>query len=216
MSSEPVLLEVGEEAGVERPGWIGGGKRFIEIPSREQLELGVRRVEGMVRAHAAVRVFDAILDRLEYGVLEDRYVGGGRPAYRPQLLCKLLFWAAHEGIRSAREIARRLHHDLNSMWLAHEVKVDHQTLSDFRRTFAEELKALFVQTVALGVQVGLVRFGWLAIDGTKIAAHARRGCVRRRSFRRCCRGWKGGSRSGWRRARRRMRRRTRCWERRGG
>jgi hypothetical protein len=72
-------------------------------------------------------------------------------------------------------MARRLHYDLNFMWLAHGVRVDHQTLSDFRREFAEEFKALFVQTVALGVQLGLVRFGWLAIDGTKIAAHARRG-----------------------------------------
>jgi len=175
MTSEAVLLEVAEAAGgVGVSKRIRGGKRFIEMPSREQLEFGVRRVEDMVAADAPVRVFDAILDGLDYGALEDRYVGGGRPGYPPKVLCKLLFWAAHEGIRSAREIARRLHYDLNFMWLAHEVKVDHQTLSDFRRAFAEEFKALFVQTVALGVQLGLVRFGWLAIDGTKIAAHARR------------------------------------------
>jgi len=176
MSSQPALFEVAEGAdGVGSPRRIRGGKRFIAIPGRDQMALEVRRVEDMVLADRPVRVFDAIMDRLDYGALEDGFVGGGRPAYAPRFLCKLLFWAAHEGIRSAREISRRLHSDLNFMWLAHEVKVDHQTLSDFRREFGAQFKALFVQTVALGIEVGLVRFGWLAIDGTKIAAHARRG-----------------------------------------
>ncbi|MBM3477427.1 MAG: hypothetical protein FJX75_29505, partial [Armatimonadetes bacterium] len=60
MSSQPALLEVAEEVGEGGPRRIHGGKRFIEIPSREQLEFGVRRVEDMVAADAPVRVFDAI------------------------------------------------------------------------------------------------------------------------------------------------------------
>ena len=60
------------------------------------------------------------------------------------------------------------------MWLAHEVRVDHEALSDFRRRFRKELKGIFKQTVQLAKRMGLVGMELGAIDGTKIAADAAR------------------------------------------
>lgn len=155
-------------------GRVCGGKRFIEKGSRDQMSLVVRCVDDMVAPDAYVRVLDEVMDELEYSALEAKYRGGGRPAYRPDLLCRLWVYAFSVGVRSAREVSRRLETDLGFMWLAREERIDHETLSDFRRKFGAELKGIFRQTVLLGRAAGLVSLEHVAIDGTKIAANAER------------------------------------------
>jgi len=49
---------------------------------------------------------------------------------------------------------------------------DHWTLSEFRRRHLGGLKGLFLQTVKLAQQAGLVKLGQVAIDGTKLQASA--------------------------------------------
>ncbi|GAJ00854.1 unnamed protein product, partial [marine sediment metagenome] len=122
-------------------------KRFIEVPGRDQLCFETRCTEDFVAEDAPVRAIDEIMERLDYSVFEQRYPGGGRPAWRPQLLAKILLFAYSEGIRSAREISRLLERDLHLMWLAHEQQIGHQRLSEFRRLFEAELAELFKQTV---------------------------------------------------------------------
>lgn len=149
-------------------------KRFIEVPGRDQLCFETRCTEDFVAEDAPVRAIDEIMERLDYSVFEQRYPGGGRPAWRPQLLARILLFAYSEGIRSAREISRLLERDLHLMWLAHEQHIAHQRLSEFRRLFEAELAELFKQTVRLALEMGLTTLGLVAIDGSKIAANARR------------------------------------------
>ena len=149
-------------------------KRFMEVPGRDQLSFQPRCTEDFVAESAAVRVIDEIMERLDYSAFEQRYPGGGRPAWRPKLLAKILLFAYSEGMRSAREISRRLERDLHLMWLAHEQRIGHQRLSEFRRLFEAELAELFKQTVRLALEMGLTTLGLVAIDGSKIAANARR------------------------------------------
>jgi transposase len=155
-------------------GRVRGGRRFIEKRSRDQLGMEIRCVDDMVASDAYVRVVDAVMDELDYSAFEARYRGGGRPAYRPDLLCRLWVYAFSVGVRSARELSRRLETDLGFLWLAGEERIDHETLSDFRRRFGNELKGIFRQTVVLGCRAGLVGLGHVVIDGTKIAANAER------------------------------------------
>jgi len=170
----------GEESGMGPGGpWVGGGrvrggKRFIERRSRDQMSMEIRCVDDMVASDAYVRVLDAVMNELDYSAFEARYRGGGRPAYAPDLLCRLWVYAFSVGVRSARELSRRLGTDLGLMWMAREEQIDHETLSDFRRKFGDELKGIFRQTVVLGCEAGLVGLWHVAIDGTKIAANAER------------------------------------------
>lgn len=169
---EDLVSEPGEPSvGVCR---VRGGKRFIERRSRDQIGLEIRCVDDMVASDGYARVLDAVMDELDYSAFEARYRGGGRPAYRPDLLCRLWVYAFSVGVRSARELSRRLETDLGFMWLACEERIDHETLSDFRYKFGAELKGIFRQTVVLGCSVGLVGLAHVAIDGTKIAANAER------------------------------------------
>lgn len=161
------------ESGAVRPP--RNGKRFIEVPGRDQMSLQVRSTEDMVPEGAAIRVFEKLMSALDYSAFEEHYRGGGRPAWPPWLMVSILVWAYSQGMRSAREISRRLESDLNLMWLAHERKLAHQRLSDFRRRFADELAELFVQTVQLAQQLDVAEaLGLVAIDGSKVRANASR------------------------------------------
>ena len=50
----------------------------------------------------------------------------------------------------------------------------HRTIRDFRAFHLKELADLFVQVVRLAREMGLVKLGTIAVDGTKVKANASR------------------------------------------
>ncbi len=50
----------------------------------------------------------------------------------------------------------------------------HRTIRDFRALHLSEFTQLFVQVVRLAREMGLVKLGTIAVDGTKIKANASR------------------------------------------
>ena len=162
------------EPSEETASAIRGGKRFIDVPGRAQLSYDTWCLKQLVPEDAFVRVLDAILDRLDFTAFEAAHPGGGRPAHPPRLICKLLIYGYSQGVRSSRELSRRLERDQHVMWLAHGMKIDHEIFSDLRKDFKDLFKDIFEQTLRLAASLGMVGFGHISIDGTKIAAHARR------------------------------------------
>jgi hypothetical protein len=51
---------------------------------------------------------------------------------------------------------------------------DHDTIATFRRRFLKEIEGLFVQVLALAREMGMLKMGTVALDGTKIHANASR------------------------------------------
>jgi hypothetical protein len=51
---------------------------------------------------------------------------------------------------------------------------DHDTIATFRRRFLAEIEALFVQVLSLAREMGVLKMGTVALDGTKIHANASR------------------------------------------
>ena len=51
---------------------------------------------------------------------------------------------------------------------------DHDTIATFRRRFLKEIEGLFVQVLALAREIGMLKLGTVALDGTKIYADASR------------------------------------------
>ena len=58
--------------------------------------------------------------------------------------------------------------------LAAENHPAHRTISDFRALHLSELSGLFVQVLKLARELGLIKLGTVAIDGTKLKANASR------------------------------------------
>lgn len=141
------------------------------------MTFSVRMTDDLVAEDALVRVIDAIVDRLDFAAFERQYPGGGKPAFHPRFIGKLVIFGICNSVLSARELSRRLDFDTRFMWLAHETRVDHEVFSDFRRRFKEPLKDLFKDTVKLARELGLLSLGHVAIDGSKIAASAKRSAL---------------------------------------
>ena len=75
---------------------------------------------------------------------------------------------------SSRKIARKLHEDVAFRVLAARNFPAHRTIRDFRALHLKELSELFVQVVRLAREMGLVKLGTIAVDGTKVKANASR------------------------------------------
>ncbi len=51
---------------------------------------------------------------------------------------------------------------------------DHDTIAAFRRRFLPQIEALFVQVLEVAREMGVLKLGTVALDGTKIHANASR------------------------------------------
>jgi transposase len=100
--------------------------------------------------------------------------GHGHPAYDPTKLLGVLLYAYVIGVRSSRQIQRRCQEDLAFRVLAANTAPDHVTIARFRVRHQQALAGFLVASLKLCAAAGLVHLGLVALDGTKVAANARR------------------------------------------
>jgi transposase len=98
--------------------------------------------------------------------------GHGHPAYDPKLLLGVLLYGYCLGVRSSRQLERRLHEDLAFRVLTANQTPDHVTIARFRARHEQALAGFLVQSLKLCAAAGMVRVGTVALDGTKLAANA--------------------------------------------
>jgi len=123
--------------------------------------------------HLAYFVSD-LVDSFDLSAIEAEYEDQprGAPPYHPAMMVKVLLYAYCTGVFSSRKIARRLIEDLGFRVLAAGNTPDFRTLSEFRRRHLQALGGLFHQVLRLAQQAGMVKLGYVALDGTKIRANA--------------------------------------------
>lgn len=131
--------------------------------------------DWLPRGHLAYFIGDTV-DALDLSAFYVRYAGGGarNQPFHPAMMVKLLVYGYATGVFSSRKIERRLHEDLAFRMLGAGNFPKHRTIRDFRALHLLELSDLFVQVVKLAREMGLVKLGTVAIDGTKIKANASR------------------------------------------
>jgi transposase len=96
----------------------------------------------------------------------------GQPPYDPRMMMKVLVYAYCVGVYSARKIQQRLAEDVAFRVLAAGNEPDFRTIADFRKIHLEALKGLFEQVLKMALEVGAVKLGRVALDGSKIKANA--------------------------------------------
>ena len=131
--------------------------------------------EWLPEGHLAYFINDTV-DSLDLQAFHARYAGGGsrNQPFHPALMVKVLIYGYATGVFSSRKLARKLHEDVACRLLGAGNFPAHRTLSDFRAFHLKELSDLFVQVVRLAREMGLVKLGTIAVDGTKIKANASR------------------------------------------
>jgi transposase len=115
-----------------------------------------------------------IIDRLDLQKFYARYEGDGRrnQPYDPALLVKVMVYGYATGVFSSRKQAKKLYEDVAFRLLGAGNFPSHRTICDFRLQHLPELKELFVQIARLAKELGLVKLGTIALDGTKVKAQA--------------------------------------------
>jgi len=142
---------------------------------REQLVLFSSTLEERIPVDHPVRLLDEILDQLDWTDWEAAYVGTlGQPPIHPSILCKVLLFAMSRRIRSSRQIEYAVEHSVDFIWLTSGRKLDHSTLSLFRRKNEKQLKDIYRQMVQLAISLGVAKLSELCIDGTRVRADASR------------------------------------------
>jgi transposase len=113
---------------------------------------------------------DGVLDLSP--IYDDYTEGRGYPPYDPRLMVRLLLYGYTTGMRSSRGIARRCVDDVAFRYLAAGQSPDFRSIAKFRRRHLDALAGLFLQSLRLATQMGLVKMGRVALDGTKLRANA--------------------------------------------
>jgi transposase len=131
--------------------------------------------DWLPQGHLVYFINDTV-DALNLKAFYAKYEGGGsrNQPFHPAMMVKVLVYAYATGVFSSRKIERRLHEDLAFRLLAAGNFPRHRTICDFRAFHLKELADLFVQVVKLAREMGLVKLGTVAIDGTKVKANASR------------------------------------------
>ncbi len=127
----------------------------------------------MPEGHLAFFLSDTI-DALDLSAFDQRYgdAGPGNQAFDPRMMLKVLVYAYATGTFSSRKIAAKLHEDVAYRVLGSENFPAHRTISDFRKRHLAEFNDLFVQIVQTAQELGLVKLGTVAVDGSKVRANA--------------------------------------------
>src|SRR6476469_8824842 len=129
--------------------------------------------EWLPEKHLARFVVE-VIDGLDLRVMSGSYRGSGSASYHPSLLLGILVYGYATGVFSSRKLERATYDSVAFRFIAANQHPDHDTIAAFRRRFLQEIEGLFVQVLAVAREMGVLKMGTVALDGTKIHANASR------------------------------------------
>jgi transposase len=123
--------------------------------------------------HLAYFVSD-LIDQLDLSVIEGYYEQEerGYPPYHPRMMTKILVYGYCVGVFSSRKLEKHLQEDVGFRVLAAGNEPDFRTISDFRKLHLAALEGLFQQVLRMALELGAMKLGRVAIDGSKVKANA--------------------------------------------
>ena len=129
--------------------------------------------EWLPERHLARFVVE-VIEGLNLTAMSKSYRGTGSASYHPAPLLGLLVYGYATGVFSSRKLERASYDSVALRFIAANDHPDHDTIATFRRRFLKEIEALFVQVLLLAREMGVLKLGTVALDGTKIHANASR------------------------------------------
>jgi transposase len=129
--------------------------------------------EWLPEQHLARFVVEVIAG-LDLRAMLGSYRGSGEASYHPTVLLGILVYGYATGVFSSRKLERATHDSVAFRFVAANQHPDHDPMATFRRRFLVEIQTLFVQVLQLAREIGVLKLGTIALDGTKIHANASR------------------------------------------
>ncbi|GAC1507634.1 MAG: hypothetical protein NVS1B6_15230 [Steroidobacteraceae bacterium] len=129
--------------------------------------------EWLPERHLARFVVEVVAG-LDLRAMTGSYRGSGEASYHPALLLGLIIYGYATGVFSSRKLERASYDSVAFRFIAANEHPDHDTIAAFRRRFLKQIEALFVQVLDVAREMGVLKLGTVALDGTKIHANASR------------------------------------------
>jgi len=129
--------------------------------------------EWLPERHLARFVVEVIAG-LDLRAMTGSYRGSGEASYHPELLLGLIIYGYATGVFSSRKLERATYDSVAFRFIAANEHPDHDTIAVFRRRFLKPVEALFVQVLGVAREMGVLKLGTVALDGTKMHANASR------------------------------------------
>ena len=148
---------------------------YIPYQPEQQQLLPNALQDWLPEGHLAYFISDTV-DSLDLSAFHARYAKQGprNQPFHPAMMVKVLVYAYATGTFSSRKMGKKLFEDVAFRVLAADNFPAHRTIRDFRALHLEEFTQLFTQVVRLAREMGLVKLGTIAVDGTKVKANASR------------------------------------------
>ena len=148
-------------------------KTYKAYQPLQDLLLPASLKDWLPEKHLAYFVSD-VVDELDQSGIEAVYEKDlrGQPPYDPRMMTKLLVYGYCVGVYSARKMQQRLNEDVAFRVLAAGNAPDFRTIADFRKIHRETLKGLFEQVLKMALELGAMKLGRVALDGSKVKANA--------------------------------------------
>jgi transposase len=137
---------------------------MVVINYQDQLQAGTFE-------HAIHHLIDSNLD---LSIFYPNYQNdnGGRPAYDPAILLKIILFAYSKGITSSREIEWCCNTNIIFKALSCDTTPHFTTVADFVSGHSDQIEKLFEQILLVCHEQGLLGNGLFAIDGCKMPSDA--------------------------------------------
>ena len=129
--------------------------------------------EWLPERHLARFVVE-VIGGLDLRSMTGSYRGSGEASYHPELLLGLIVYGYATGVFSSRKLERASYDSVAFRFIAANEHPDHDTIAAFRRRFLKQIETLFVQVLSVAGEMGVLKLGTVALDGTKIHANASR------------------------------------------
>jgi len=139
--------------------------------SQDQMFLLPPSLSDFIHEDHPAHLINELVNGLDLSPLEARYGVMGQPAYAVRLMLKVILYGFTVGVFSSRKLARACQENLAFQYLAGMERPAFKTFIEFRRRHRDDMKGVFVQTVKLAQEMGLVLLGRVALDGSKVTAN---------------------------------------------
>ena len=146
-------------------------RKFKTVDYGAILQEPVALSECVPEGHLA-RFVVAAIAQLDMTAFYERYGARGGEAIAPEILAGILIYGYASGVFSSRKLERGTYESMPFRYVSGGLHPDHDTLAHFRKTFGSEIQGLFVQVLMLAEAHGVLKFGNVSLDGTKIHADA--------------------------------------------
>ncbi|EMY76421.1 transposase, IS4 family [Leptospira weilii serovar Ranarum str. ICFT] len=142
----------------------------------DQLRMYPLNFDELFGEEHPIHNFKNVMSSLDFSEFNGNYKNEivGRPALEPKRVMSAIFYSILLGNISMRELCRLSKVRAELIFLLGGEELDHSFLSRFRKLHIKEIQNLFIQTVFLGTESGMIDFETISIDGTKIKANANR------------------------------------------